>query len=133
MGRMRKVSVALALLGSTLGLHAALPTEPQAEIAYLLGFVEASGCDFYRNGTRYSAMQAGSHLRQKYAVLMSSGKPATTEAFIDKVATRSSLTGVPYEVTCTGAARVGTAAWLREELARYRTKRAGSVGPGPPD
>ncbi len=132
MGRIRKLLIAVALLGSTVELHAALPTEPQAEIAYLLGFVEASGCDFYRNGTRYSAIQAGAHLRQKYAVLMSSGKPAATDAFIDKVATRSSLTGVPYEVRCAGTARVVVAVWLREELARYRTKRAGSVGPGPP-
>jgi Family of unknown function (DUF5329) len=126
MSRRQKVIVALIFLGQAAGLHAAVPAEPQVEAAYLLGFVETSGCEFYRNGMRYDATQAGSHLRKKYAVLMSSGKPATTDAFIDKVASRSSLTGRPYEVSCAGKARVGTALWLREELSRYRIRRAGS-------
>jgi hypothetical protein len=126
MKRMHKLLVTLVFLSQAGWLNAAEPTEAQVEANYLLGFVEASGCDFYRNGTRYDATQAGEHLRKKYAVLISSGMPSSTEAFIDKVASRSSLTGRPYEVSCAGKAREATAMWLREELVRYREKRAGS-------
>jgi len=59
----------------TLGLavfpavHAATPPIAQAEINYLLEFVESSGCEFYRNGTWYDSRKARTHLQSKYEIL----------------------------------------------------------------
>ena len=44
---------------------AAAPTAAPAEIAYLIGAVESSHCDFERNGSWYDADKAADHLRKK--------------------------------------------------------------------
>jgi hypothetical protein len=112
------IVASLAILSNA---FAAPPSVARAETEYLLGYIEASGCDFYRNGGRYDAAKAGAHLRRKYAAI---GQAATAEAFIDEVASRSSLSGQPYEVSCAGQGRVMTAPWLREALARHRADGA---------
>ncbi|HLZ99737.1 MAG TPA: DUF5329 domain-containing protein [Steroidobacteraceae bacterium] len=122
--RPRVILGTLALLALGYGTAAAAPSVAQVEIDYLLGFVEQSNCEFYRNGSSYDAAQAGSHLREKYAALAAAGRILTGDEFIDKVASRSSLSGRPYEVKCTGHARMSTAPWLREALMRFRTMGA---------
>jgi Family of unknown function (DUF5329) len=122
--RRRGILGALALLALGSGTAAVVPSVGRVEIDYLLGFIEGSGCEFYRNGNRYDAAQAGSHLREKYAALAATGRVTTGDEFIDKVASQSSLSGRPYEVSCAGHERVLTAPWLREALARFRTKGA---------
>jgi hypothetical protein len=92
----------------------------QVEVVFLLGYIEASGCDFYRNGTWHDPKAAEAHLRGKYRYLVARNLINTTEDFIDKAATRSSFTGQPYEVRCQGGASVMTNQWLRDELARFR-------------
>ena len=119
--RSQAVFATVASLAILSGAFAAPPSVVRAETEYLLGYIEASGCDFYRNGSRYDAARAGAHLRGKYAAI---GQVATAEAFIDKMASRSSLSGQPYEVSCAGQGRVMTAPWLREALARYRANWA---------
>ena len=122
--RPREILAIVALLALGFGTAAAEPPVAQVEIDYLLGFIEGSGCAFYRNGSRYDAMQAGSHLREKYAALAAADRIATSDVFIDKVASQSSLTGRPYEVECAGHGRMLTAPWLRAALARFRTEGA---------
>ena len=100
--------------------NAASPSEQQREVHYLLEFIEGSGCEFYRNGTAYDAVRAAAHLRDKYLALDATGGIPTAEAFIDRIASRSSLTGRNYEVRCAGQDRMWTAPWLREALARLR-------------
>jgi hypothetical protein len=100
------------------------PSAAQAETAYLIAVVEASTCEFYRNGTGYGGARAGSHLRDKYAVVLAGDRELTADAFIDKVASKSALTGRPYQVSCAGQERVSLGPWLREVLARYRTNGA---------
>ena len=39
----------------------------QTEVNYLLGFIERSGCQFYRNGSWYDSKRAQEHLRTKKA------------------------------------------------------------------
>jgi hypothetical protein len=111
---------ALALLSGA----SAAPPAAEAEIAYLLRFVEQSGCEFYRNGDWYDSGRAAAHLRDKYAALAARGEVASAEEFIDRVATRSILSGRPYEVRCDGGGVVAAAQWLREALLRYRTTTA---------
>jgi hypothetical protein len=115
------------ILGSLLGLafltvaSAAPPAIAQTEINYLLGFVESSGCEFYRNGSWYDSKRAQAHLRDKYQMLAAADQISTAEDFIEKAATKSSLSGRPYEVRCGGAEAVTSNQWLRAALARYRT------------
>lgn len=63
--------IALAVLPAA---NAAPPPATHAEIAYLLRFVEQSGCDFHRNGSWYDSARAAAHLRDKYALLVARGK-----------------------------------------------------------
>lgn len=121
---MRGTFAAFALFGAGLVLaplaRAAPAAAAQTEINYLLEFVAQSGCDFYRNGSWYEAKKAQAHLRQKFEFLMARGQILTAEDFIEKVATKSSLSGQAYQVRCAGGEAHTTAQWLLSELAHYR-------------
>ena len=95
------------------------PANVQIEVNFLLGYVEGSGCEFYRNGTWHDSKAAQVHLRDKYKYLAASNLVNTTEAFIERAATESSLSGQAYEVRCNGGAPVTSIRWLRDELARF--------------
>lgn len=100
--------------------HATPQATAQIEINYLLGYIEQSGCRFYRNGAWYDSKQARAHLREKYDFLAARGRIRTTEDFIEQAATRSSMSGKAYAIKC-GSGPIETAnQWLREVLARYR-------------
>ena len=115
------------VLGSLLGLvfltvaSAAPPAIAQTEVNYLLGFIESSGCEFYRNGSWYDSKRAQAHLRDKYQMLAAADQITTAEDFIEKAATKSSLSGRPYQVRCSGGEAVTSNQWLRDVLTRYRT------------
>jgi len=96
------------------------PAIAQAEISYLLGFVQDCGCEFYRNGRWYNSKNAQAHLRYKYERLAASDKINTAEDFIEKAATQSSLSGRPYAVRCGSGEVMSSNQWLRDTLARYR-------------
>lgn len=100
---------------------AAPPPIAQTEINYLLGFIERSGCQFYRNGSWYESKQAEAHLRGKYDYLAAKDLIKTAEDFIDQAASRSSLSGKGYAIRCDSGPVVSTNQWLREVLARYRS------------
>ena len=114
---------ALLLMLSMLVLPAARAAPPpaaQVEIDYLLAHVGASGCEFYRNGSWYDGSRAQAHLRAKYDYLAARNLVRSAEDFIDKAATKSSLSGQPYQIRCAGYAAVASNQWLRDALARYR-------------
>ncbi len=96
------------------------PTNVQIEVNFLLGYLEGSGCEFYRNGTWHDSKAAQAHLRDKYKYLMTTNLINNTEDFIEKAATKSSFSGQPYKVRCNGDATVTSNQWLRDELARFR-------------
>ena len=97
------------------------PTSVHIEVNFLLGYLEGSGCEFYRNGTWHDSKAAQAHLRDKYKYLVARNLVNTTEQFIERGATESSITGQPYQVRCNGGATVTSSQWLRDELARFRT------------
>lgn len=110
---MRRAALALVLALASAGAWAAR-TE-QARIDALLVAVEKSGCEFERNGTRYSAAEGAAHLRTK---LDSAGDRVQTAAqFIERIATGSSQSGKPYRVVCPGQAPAPSRAWLEARLA----------------
>ena len=119
-----------AVLGLVLGLallpvaRAAAPAIAQTEINYLLEFVGNSGCEFFRNGSWYDAKKAEAHLRYKYEMLAARDRINTAEEFIEQAATKSSLSGQPYQVRCGGLDAATSEQWLRAVLARYRAHAA---------
>ena len=117
---MRRTALILWLVLQTLWpkMAAALTPYAQVEIEHLLAYVEYSKCTFYRNGSWYDAATAGRHLRLKYDWMK--GSLDRTEEFIEKAASRSSLSGTPYEVRCGTESPVYGAEWLNEELTRFR-------------
>jgi hypothetical protein len=116
------------IVGASTDTNATPPTAAQTEITYLLGFVERSGCQFYRNGSWYDSKKAQEHLLEKYNLLAASNQIGTTEDFIEKVATASSLTKQPYRVRCANQITLTTKQWLSTELTRYRS-HAATVAP----
>jgi len=99
---------------------AAAPSVAEVEINYLLGLIEQSGCEFFRNGTWYDAQQAQAHLRAKYNALRAHNQIKTAEDFIEKAASNSSMSGQPYQIKCGGSAAISTGQWFSAALAQYR-------------
>jgi hypothetical protein len=114
------LGVACALSGWSCA-QAAPPAMAQAEINYLLAAIEQSGCQFYRNGSWYDSKQAQAHLRRKYEALTAANRIQSAEDFIERAATRSSMSGEAYAIRCHADPLVPTDRWLRDQLARYRS------------
>ena len=90
----------------------------QQEVAHLLTFIEDSNCSFIRNGKVYDAEQAREHISKKYEYVKK--RISSTEQFITYAASKSSITGNVYQVTC-GEMTVPSSEWLAEELLSYRS------------
>ncbi len=114
----------IAVLFSGILSQATAASVADVEFGHLLGYLERSGCAFYRNGSWYSASDARAHLDMKYRYLLDRGLVDTTEDFIDRAATASSMSGKPYQVQCDGHEPVSSAEWLTTELHRLRRASA---------
>ena len=95
---------------------------PAAEIDALIDRVaKAKGVIFIRNGTEHTAAQAAEHLQRKRKA---AGKRiATPEQFIDKLGTRSSMTGKAYRVRLPDGMEIDSAVWLNGLLRDIRAGR----------
>ncbi|UCD69052.1 MAG: DUF5329 domain-containing protein [Betaproteobacteria bacterium] len=93
-----------------------------AEIDYLLRSIGSSDCTFIRNGKRYDSRSAEDHLRMKYR----RGKryAPTSEKFIERLASKSSISKKLYYVECDGIEKMPSGDWLMKRLGDYR---AGSL------
>ena len=116
--------LATAVFSFALAAQTAAPV--RAEIDLLLGRLQASGCQFNRNGTWYSAAAARDHLLRKLEYLEDKTTIQSTEQFVELAATKSSISGKPYLVRCGSAAPVESRAWLIGQLGIIRA--AGSNG-----
>ena len=113
-------ALAAALPLAALAQPAPLPARTQAEIRHLLDYISQSGCRFGRNGDWADTNAARDHVEFKYQYLRNRGMIASAEDFIDKAASRSSLSGKEYLVQCPGTPAAPTGGWLRAELDHYR-------------
>jgi hypothetical protein len=120
---MRFVVFALTaiVLSQSPPVHAAPPAIAVDEINYLLGFIERSGCKFFRNGSWYDAHRAQSHLRDKYNYLAARNRIKTAEDFVEQAATRSSMSGEEYQIQCEAGPALPSNRWLRTALLDYRS------------
>ena len=95
------------------------------EVEYLVSTVGGSNCTFIRNGKRHSAKDAEDHLRMKYR----RGKrhAPTTEKFIERLASASSMSKKPYYIECDGQEAVPSGEWLTARLVDYRSRNSGPL------
>ena len=116
-----------ALLALGLALAPPARAEPpaivQQEIDHLIRYFGESGCEFRRNGAWNNARAAQEHVRGKYDFLVKLGRIDTATDFIDKAASKSSLSGQPYEIRCGDRLPVLSGLWLGDELTRYRASK----------
>ncbi|WP_447748728.1 DUF5329 domain-containing protein [Pseudomonas nicosulfuronedens] len=115
--KLRSLLVSLLLLGTT--AQAAVDAKAQQEITQLLNFVEHSGCQFIRNGSEYPATEARAHLQKKLDYLENKDMVSSAEDFIERAATKSSMSGQRYQVDCP-AGKQDSSVWLGDELKRLR-------------
>ncbi|MGH8055404.1 MAG: DUF5329 domain-containing protein [Stenotrophomonas sp.] len=114
---------AIALAASAFVASAAPSAATQREISGLMQALETSGCRFQRNGSWHESAEARSHLQRKYDYLLKRNLADTAEQFIDRAASRSSISGKPYRVACPGAAEQDASTWFQQQLQRQRQSR----------
>ena len=113
----RSLVLLILLLGSITTARA--DTHADAEIQALIQAVAESECEFNRNGSRHSAETAAAHLELKY----SRGKryADSAEAFIERLASKSSWSGEPYQMICDGETQPA-GDWLTVRLEALRSQ-----------
>ena len=123
----------LAILPTCMVVAAAiaepLPPTARTEIDGLMSKLEASGCEFNRNGTWYAGTEAKSHLLRKLKYLEDRGMVRSAEQFIELAASGSSMSGQPYLVRCGSGLPVQSGTWLLSRLQAMRSAGRAKRGP----
>ncbi|MDH3908154.1 MAG: DUF5329 domain-containing protein [Gammaproteobacteria bacterium] len=103
---------------------AVLAGNTESEIEYLIASIGDSNCTFVRNGSRHDAEDAEDHLRMKYR----RGKRYATSAelFIERLASKSSMSGKLYTMECPDSETVPSGEWLTARLHEYRAQVSNS-------
>lgn len=116
---MIRTKAVLSILLLELVTPSVFSSDTELEIEFLLDTIKKSGCVFVRNGKDHTATEAENHLRMKY----SKGKKwvKSAEQFIERIATKSSLSGSPYYINCIDTEQQLTGKWLSQKLADYRS------------
>lgn len=114
---MSKFLFILCILCADLVWADVLPDQVK-EVKHLLDFVSSSHCIINRNGSEYPAEKAVTHIQKKYDYFRDDIK--NTEDFIEYSATKSTMSGSYYTVTCAGEKTIKTRDWLLTELKRFR-------------
>ena len=115
----------IALAACTLSLVAnaasAAPTaKAEHEIDALIAGLGSSGCEFERNGSWHDAKAARAHLQKKYDYLRKRDMADTAELFIERAASKSSMSGKAYRVRCPGKTAEPSERWFRQRLQTLR-------------
>jgi hypothetical protein len=117
------VLFAVSLFASASLSVQAVPLKPatKLELASVLTRLEASGCQFNRNGTWFSSVEARAHLQRKFDYVEQKTSAQSTEEYIALAATKSSLSGTPYQVQCGAQPAVNSASWLLKQMQEVRS------------
>jgi hypothetical protein len=83
-------------------------------IESLLKAIEESGLVFLRNGSDHDGPAAAAHLRRKLDA--ADDRVRTAREFIDGIATKSSMSGEPYQVRLADGTVSDLAPWLEAQL-----------------
>ena len=97
-----------------------VPADQVKEVKHLLLYVKHSGCIINRNGTDHPAVKGIHHIEKKYDYFRDDIN--STEEFIEYSATKSTMSGNDYMISCPGKKTISTQDWLMSELKRFRAK-----------
>jgi len=92
----------------------------KAEIDALMERLQASGCQFNRNGSWYSGAEAKGHILRKLEYLEGKRTVQNAEQFIELAASRSSSSGKAYQVKCGNEPPFESQVWLNKQLSIIR-------------
>jgi hypothetical protein len=102
-------------------MHPARPLPPlprlteQQKIQALISSIETlKGAVFIRNGSEYDGKKAADHMRAK--LRYAGDKIQTAEEFIDELASKSSMSGRPYQIRLPDGRTVNSADYFHAEL-----------------
>ena len=119
----RDFLVSVAATSCAFGALAAPPPHEQSRIDKLIRFVETrKDMKFIRNGTEYSCAEAAKFLRGKMD-MMGEGV-STAREFIERIGTKSSMSGKPYQVKFADGKLMPAAQFLSDELKRMEAQAA---------
>ena len=119
----RSLLMSVAALLPWRPVAAAPPPHEQSRIDRLIRFVETrKDMMFIRNGTEYSCADAGRFLRGKLDTM---GREVTTaREFIERIASKSSMSGQPYHVKFADGKTLLASRFLGDELKRLEGQPA---------
>ena len=90
------------------------------KIEFLLHEIEQlKGAKFWRNGSSYSPKQAADHLRMKLGSKAGS-RVKTVRDFIEGIASKSSMSGKPYEIEFENGTKVQANTFLYKKLSEWK-------------
>jgi hypothetical protein len=93
------------------------PAHEKTRIERLIHFVDSQkDMKFIRNGTEYTCAEAAKFLRGKMEAMGSD--VSTAREFIERIGTKSSMSGQPYQVKFADGKTMLAAQFLGEELKR---------------
>lgn len=115
-----RISALAAAFAVTASFSAPAPAPVRAEIDALFKALQASGCQFNRNGSWYSAAEAQAHLTKKLEYLEGKNLIKSAEDFVNLAASTSSSSGKPYQVRCDSAPVTESKVWLHSQLTALR-------------
>ena len=108
---------------AALGAGAAPPAHELSRIERLIRFVEAQkDMKFIRNGTEYTCAEAAQFLRGKMEAM--GAEVATARDFIERIASKASMSGKPYQVKFADGRTMLAAQFLGDELKRLEAQPA---------
>jgi hypothetical protein len=120
----QKLIVSLSLMLFALSSTATqAPQETRTEIEALLNKLQAANCQFNRNGTWYSGVEAKVHLTKKLAYFENKNMITSTEDFITHAASISSSSGKAYLVKCGNTQATESKIWLQGQLKIMRSPK----------
>ena len=118
---MRYKPIVFIILGFFSAFAHGMSKDTENEISHLFDYLKSSSCQFNRNGTWYTTSEAADHINTKYQNLLKRGLIKTTEDFIDRAASKSSMSGRPYLVKCDSSDSIESSIWFSTELNKYRS------------
>ncbi|HEV7490319.1 MAG TPA: DUF5329 family protein [Rhodanobacteraceae bacterium] len=116
--------LSFAVLVATFAFAASL-TEKQKIDALIHSIEVLPGAKFIRNGTAYDGNAAAEHLQQKRRYV--GDRIKTANDFIVCCASRSSVSGKPYQIRFANGETVDAEIFLRAELKRIETSDVGKA------
>ncbi|WCL47656.1 DUF5329 family protein [Leptospira sp. GIMC2001] len=93
--------------------YAQVQSEFDQDLQTLLNNLENCNCIYIRNGSEYTALQARQHMELK--MKSSRGMISTIPNFIKHIATKSSMTGIPYLIKFKDGKTIESSVWLTDQ------------------